>query len=142
MKSSLSPQGRNDAFSGPLILPAPDFENGSIGYLSVKALNFGRAAIIAQPAVLHLIARFINVYFLKGNVTDRYRGTLFEIICFLRLENIPCYDTTISTNGDFSRRPQVCLPPESWSHGIEEMNKRDSQKDIERLLAFFEWFER
>ncbi|KAL4414999.1 hypothetical protein CABS03_02206 [Colletotrichum abscissum] len=142
LRSSLSPQGQADAFSGPLIFPALDFENGSVGCLSVKALNFGRAAIIAHPAVLHLIARFIHVYFLKGDVTDRYRGSLFEIICFLRLEHIPCYDTTISTNGDSSRRPQVCLPPESWTHGIEEMNKRDSQKDIDRLVAFFESFER
>lgn len=137
----MSPQGRDDAFSDPLILPAPNSENESIGRLSVKALKFGRAAIIAHPAVLHLIARFIDVYFLKGDVTDRYRGSLFDIICFLGLEYTPCYDTTISTNVDSSRRPEVCLPSESWAHGIEEMNKRDSQKDIERLLAFFEWVE-
>ncbi|KAK1462003.1 hypothetical protein CCUS01_01593 [Colletotrichum cuscutae] len=140
LRSSLSSQGRDDAFSGPLILPAPNFENEPVGRLSVKALNFGRAAIIAHPAVLHLIARFIDVYFLRGDVTDRYRGSLF--ICFLRLEHIPCYNTTISTNGDSSRRPGVCLPPQSWAYGIEEMHKRDSQKDIDRLLAFFEWFER
>ncbi|KXH40870.1 hypothetical protein CSIM01_08357 [Colletotrichum simmondsii] len=142
LRSSFSPQGQDDSFSGPLIFPAPNFENESIDRLSVKALNFGRAAVIAHPAVLHLIARFIDVYFFKGDITDRYRGSLFDIICFLRLEYIPCYDTTISTNGDSSRRPEVCLPPESWTHGIEEMNKRDSQKDIDRLVAFFESFER
>lgn len=138
----MNPQGHDDAFNSPLLFSAPNVENGPIGCLSVRALCFGRAAIIAHPAVLNLIARFIRVYILKGDFTERYRGSLSDIICFLSLECIPCYDTTISTTGDSSRRPEVLLPPTSWAHGIEEMNKRDSQKDIDHLVAFYEWFER
>ncbi|KAK1689205.1 hypothetical protein BDP55DRAFT_712935 [Colletotrichum godetiae] len=136
LREKLNSPGRIDALISLPSSPAASAERGQISSLSVQTLIFDGKAIMAHPAVLNLIAGFIRKHILGNDYVLRSgrKLELDHIIGFLHFGNLLCHDMAMRNSSSRLEVFNLLRTP-----GVETMEQRNSQDDIDRAAVITEW---